>query len=184
MDLKPGEETLLFQVQALGFDFVSNGRSNGAEATVAPAPEQQQTQSNSPRKAPSRSAAAPTTIGFSKASTLGDIASVVRSKNAGPYEITFDVLFDRQEIFQTIKTSDMLTKETIARLFDLSLDQIIWCGFFDQAMAFKATILRIRKDGPVASGGFMENNVHGAQMYVPLMQLELPQTVKDQLLSS
>ncbi len=31
---------------------------------------------------------------------LKDIAEVIRSKNAGPYELTFDIIFKSWEIFE------------------------------------------------------------------------------------
>ncbi|OJI99245.1 hypothetical protein ASPVEDRAFT_507508 [Aspergillus versicolor CBS 583.65] len=43
------------------------------------------------------------TTASSAPKTLGDIASVVRSKNAGPYEITLDVIFDDPAVYQRIK---------------------------------------------------------------------------------
>jgi hypothetical protein len=70
-------------------------------------------------------------------------------------------------------------------------EEIIWCGFFDQAMAFKATIPRKRmveskgKDGKrssalesVVSGGYMETDVHASQQYVGLLNLILTEEVK------
>jgi len=67
----------------------------------------------------------------------------------------------------------------MARLFELEEEEIVWCGFFDKAMAWKVTVPRKRKskgDGNgrvVPSGGFMESDVHGSQMYIGLMNLEL-----------
>ncbi|KAJ9136538.1 CAIB/BAIF family enzyme [Coniochaeta hoffmannii] len=82
---------------------------------------------------------------------LADVASVLRSKNSGPYELTFDVMFPNQEIYDRVK------KDVIASLF------------FDQAMAYKATIAR-----PAVSGGFGEIDTHGSQQHIPLMYLTLP----------
>lgn len=36
-------------------------------------------------------------------STLGDVAMVIRSKNAGPFEITLDVMFDNAAVYEQIK---------------------------------------------------------------------------------
>ncbi|ETS87268.1 hypothetical protein PFICI_01096 [Pestalotiopsis fici W106-1] len=104
---------------------------------------------------------------------LGDLASVLRSKNAGPYEITFDVIFESEDIYARVKSSGMLSQESVAAAFGLQVDQIIWCGFFDVALAFKFTIPRIRGGRAVAAGGFMENDVHGSQQYLPLFNMEL-----------
>ncbi|CAI7657409.1 unnamed protein product [Penicillium pancosmium] len=105
--------------------------------------------------------------------TLGEIAKVVRSKNAGPFEITLDVMFDNMAVYEKVKEAGVLTPVKIAELYDISVDSIVWCGFFDQALAFKATIPRCRNGKPNASGGFMENDVHGSQNHLPLFNLTL-----------
>jgi hypothetical protein len=105
---------------------------------------------------------------------LRDIAKVIRSKNAGPFEITFDIIFEDVEVYQAVKDASLLCRETIAKLYKLdSTDEILWCGFFDQALAFKATLPRTRHGAVVCSGGYMEDDVHGSQQYIPLMELPL-----------
>ncbi|KAF1971834.1 hypothetical protein BU23DRAFT_645754 [Bimuria novae-zelandiae CBS 107.79] len=106
--------------------------------------------------------------------TLGDITRVLRSKNAGPYEITFDVMFSTARIYQLVKSSNLLSAAVIARLHDMREDEVIWSGFFDQALAWKATIPRTRRGQPVPAGGFMESDVHGSQKYIRLLNLPLP----------
>jgi hypothetical protein len=108
---------------------------------------------------------------------LGDIASILRSKNAGPYEVTFDVIFDSEEVYRAVKNSDVLNQSLIEDLYALRPEEVIWCGFFDQARAFKATIPRKRKSRSKASGGFGEVDVHGSQMYIPLFGISFPEDV-------
>lgn len=105
--------------------------------------------------------------------TLGDIARVLRSKNAGPYEITFDVMFATESIFQLVKSSGCLNAAVIAELNNISEGQVIWSGFFDQALAYKATIPRLWRGKPTPNGGFMESDVHGSQKYIGLLNLPL-----------
>lgn len=107
--------------------------------------------------------------------TLRDIAKVIRSKNAGPYQITYDVLFDSPHIYNAVKSSGLLSAEVMCRIFDRS--DIVWCGFFDQARAFKVTFPRSRGGMVVASGGYGETDVHGSQAYLSLMRLELSQAL-------
>ena len=106
-------------------------------------------------------------------STLGDVARV-RSKNAGPYEITFDVMFENETKYHAVKNAGLLSSVTIANTLGISEQDIIWCGFFDPALAFKATIPRVRGGKQVPAGGFMENDVHGSQQYINLMGMKLP----------
>jgi len=108
---------------------------------------------------------------------LGDVASVLRSKNAGPFEITLDVMFETEEVYRAIKESSVLDQNLIENLYELGPGEVIWCGWFDQARAFKATIPRKRFARPAASGGFMENDVHGSQQYIPLFLVPVPAKV-------
>ncbi|KAK6066267.1 caib baif family enzyme [Seiridium cupressi] len=105
---------------------------------------------------------------------VGDLAKVIRSKNAGPYEITFDIIFGSGETYSRVRDSGMLTRQTVAQAFGLPEEQIIWCGFFTPALAFKLTIPRIRNGKPAAAGGFLENDVHGSQQYLPLFNMKIP----------
>lgn len=36
---------------------------------------------------------------------LCDLARLIRSKNAGPFQLTFDVMFDEQAVYQRVKDS-------------------------------------------------------------------------------
>jgi hypothetical protein len=106
--------------------------------------------------------------------TLRDVAKVIRSKNAGPFEITFDIMFEDIEVYKVVKGSGLLCAEAISKLYNTgSTDVIVWSGFFDQALAFKATLPRTRKGTAVCSGGYMEDDVHGSQQYIPLLELPL-----------
>jgi hypothetical protein len=112
--------------------------------------------------------------------TLGDISKLLRSKNAGPFEITLHVMFDLEAEYELVKRSNLLSSHSMAKLFDITEDDIAWNGFFNQAMAYKVTIPRLRNGKPTASGGYMENDVHASQQYIGFMNLELSQElVKD-----
>ncbi|KAK4961535.1 hypothetical protein LTR10_002025 [Elasticomyces elasticus] len=111
------------------------------------------------------------------APTMGDIAKVVRSKNAGPYEITMDIMFEQAEVFHAVKEADFLQDDKVAALLGIRPDQIVWAGFFEQALAYKVTIPRLRYGKLAAAGGFMEDDVHGSQMYRPLLDMSLPDSL-------
>ncbi|KAF1998849.1 hypothetical protein P154DRAFT_577470 [Amniculicola lignicola CBS 123094] len=105
---------------------------------------------------------------------LGDISRVLRSKNAGPYEITVDIMFATKAQYHLVKTANVLNQTIFARLMEVEETDIIWSGFFDQALAFKVTIPRMWRGKPVANGSFMENDVHGSQKYLSLFHMKLP----------
>lgn len=95
---------------------------------------------------------------------LMDVASVIRSKNAGPYELTLDVLLKDDEAFNMIKQADVINKKTIAALYKLSEEDVLSIVYFPNARAVKATIVR-----PLPSGALGERDVYGAQQHAPLM---------------
>lgn len=104
--------------------------------------------------------------------TLYDVAKVIRSKNAGPFSITLDVLFDSDEIYQKIKASNLINRQTISRLYHISPESITELVYFDQAHGIKVTY-----DRPISSGTAGDRDVYGAQQHAPLMLL----TVDDAL---
>ena len=102
---------------------------------------------------------------------ITELASVIRSKNAGPYELTFDIIFVDNRAFELARRSGIFNKELFARLYGISLDRVLSVIEFPQACAIKATIVR-----PVVSGDLGETDVYGAQQHAPLLGVEVPVT--------
>lgn len=100
---------------------------------------------------------------------LSEIASVIRSKNAGPFELTFDVMFEKREVYERVKQSGVLSAELFARLYRIPLDDVLSVHAFDPALSFKATIAR-----PISSGSPGDSDVFGAQQHAPLLDVEVP----------
>jgi hypothetical protein len=100
---------------------------------------------------------------------LSDLATVVRSKNAGPFELTFDVLFATYDNFERVVKSEVLSANKFAGLFRIPVSDVISVVEFEPALAIKVTIKRAR-----SSGAFGETDVYGAQQHAPLLSLEIP----------
>lgn len=98
---------------------------------------------------------------------LKDIAQVIRSKNAGPYELTLDVLLKDQEMFQRIREAGIINKAVIAKLYRIPEEDVLSIVYFPNAKAIKATIVR-----PLPSGALGERDVYGAQQHAPLVNFE------------
>lgn len=107
--------------------------------------------------------------------TLSDLARVLRSKNAGPFDITIDVIFATAAQYEAVERSGVLSREAVAAALGIAQSDIVWLGFFEPALAFKVTIPRVRRGKKAAAGGFMENDVHGSQQHLGLATLELPE---------
>jgi len=100
---------------------------------------------------------------------ITELAKVIRSKNAGPFEITFDIMFADAGIYDKVKNSGVITSKLIARLYNISHNEVLVCRPYDPAQAFKITIRR-----PTASGDLMESDVYGCQQHMPLTTIEVP----------
>jgi Domain of unknown function (DUF4387) len=100
--------------------------------------------------------------------TLGQLACLIRSKNAGPFELTFDIMFDDRAQFDRVRRSGVLSRALIARLFRLPEGEV---RFFvvPEALAFKASIPR-----PCFQGDLLDADNHGGQQYAPLIDIPIP----------
>lgn len=102
---------------------------------------------------------------------LKDLAKIIRSKNSGPYEITFDIMFQERSVYEHVKQSGVLTRELISKLYCVEDKDIITCMFFDPAQAFKFTLKR--PEGSL-QGSINESDTFGAQQHAPLFDIEIP----------
>ncbi|MCF1627444.1 DUF4387 domain-containing protein [Tetragenococcus koreensis] len=101
---------------------------------------------------------------------LQDYARVIRSKNSGPFELTFDILFDNLEDYEHFVASKVLTKESFAKLYQIEVDDIITFEHVKPARGIKITIPR-----PWSQGSVGESDMHGSQQYASLLSIEIPE---------
>jgi Domain of unknown function (DUF4387) len=98
---------------------------------------------------------------------LIDVAQVIRSKNSGPFELTFDIIFKEWDMFEKFCTAKVINKALIGKLYNVSEEKVMEIVEFKPAKAIKATIER-----PISSGELGETDVYGAQQHAPLLSLE------------
>jgi hypothetical protein len=96
------------------------------------------------------------------------LAKVVRSKNSGPFEITFDVIFGDAPTYEQVKASGSITVELICKLYRVEPIDIVTFMFFDPALAFKLTLRRSWAQGSVG-----ERDTFGAQQHAPLLDIRV-----------
>jgi hypothetical protein len=99
---------------------------------------------------------------------LAELSSLIRSKNAGPFVLTFDIMFPDDESYLVVKRSGVLSPQKFAQLFHCREAEV---AFFecDNARAFKFSIPR-----PLPQGDLADGDLHGGQQFVPLMDIEVP----------
>lgn len=102
---------------------------------------------------------------------LIDIAQIIRSKNAGPFELTLDVIFGTLKHYELAKASNCFIASRIAGLYGLDPSLPITIIFFDPAWAIKIVFPR-----NVPSGNLGDSDIYGAQQHGPLLHMEIEGT--------
>lgn len=99
---------------------------------------------------------------------LIDLAKVLRTKNAGPLQLTFDVMFDNAARYERVKASGTISPETVAELYGVAAKDVDVI-FYDIVTSLKVTIPRL-----VISGALGDTDVYGCQQQYNLGQLLIP----------
>jgi Domain of unknown function (DUF4387) len=68
--------------------------------------------------------------------TLADLAKLVRSKNAGPFWLTIDIMFDDAQAYRRARDAEIVNRAAIARLYNRDPAEIIVVNH-DTALAIK-----------------------------------------------
>ena len=98
---------------------------------------------------------------------LAEMATLIRSKNAGPFTLTFDVMFSDRETYERVARSGALNPGAFAALYRCDVKDVKYyeCA---NALAFKFTIPR-----PIPQGDLGDGDMHGGQQFAPLMTIEV-----------
>jgi hypothetical protein len=99
---------------------------------------------------------------------LRDLAKVCKSKNAGPFEVTIDVMFETKEIYDKVVKSGVINEQLFARLYGVDAKDVLYTPY-PAALALKGTIPR-----RISSGDVGDTDVYGAQQHAPLLDVEIP----------
>jgi hypothetical protein len=100
--------------------------------------------------------------------TLGELAKLIRSKNAGPFVLTIDVMFEDKQTYQRVLTSKVLTKKSFAQIYKIPEDDVMLFEY-DAACAIKISIPR-----PYIQGDPDDGDMYGGQQHAPLVDLVVP----------
>jgi len=98
---------------------------------------------------------------------LKDIAKACKSKNAGPFHVTLDIMFDDPALFERVRRTGTIRAELIASLYGVPLEQVQFTEY-PPALAWKATIPR-----RIPSGAIGDTDIYGAQQHAPLLDIDV-----------
>ncbi|OLO09332.1 acyl-CoA synthetase [Salinicola sp. MH3R3-1] len=99
---------------------------------------------------------------------IKDIAQICKSKNAGPFYITIDVLFENPQTYARVKETGVLCAALFSRLYGVEEKDVLFTPY-DTASAFKATLPRA-----IPAGDLGDTDVYGAQQHAPLLDVDIP----------
>lgn len=106
---------------------------------------------------------------------LEDLCSVIRSKNAGPFLVTLDMMFKDEKDYFTVKENSLITPEIIALIYGISQKEIVVFETYDNVLAIKVTLKR-----KIPSGSIGDSDCYGMSQEAPLLQISLPAEMFDQ----
>jgi len=99
--------------------------------------------------------------------TIGDIAELVRSKNAGPFWLTIDIFCATNHDYNTIAAPNVITADRIAGLYRVDATTI---KIYRLAHLL---VVKVSFPRPTTQGGVRDRDIHAGQQHVPLMRLPL-----------
>ncbi|ALE82167.1 DUF4387 domain-containing protein [Pseudonocardia sp. HH130629-09] len=103
-----------------------------------------------------------TTTPSDAGATVGELASKIRSKNAGPFWVTIDVFLPDDDAYQRLADASWLTPEGISRVYEAPAEAV---------KIFRIPELRVVKISyprSVPQGSVNDRDIHSAQQYIPL----------------
>ncbi len=99
--------------------------------------------------------------------TVKDVCRHIRSKNAGPFWVTFDLFFADKEAFDRYASSPQLQPEAIGKLFEV--DPKMVKHFLD----LNLLVLKVSCPRAHPQGGIVDRDMHQGQQYVRLLDIAL-----------
>ena len=99
---------------------------------------------------------------------LYDLALVMRSKNAGPFTLTIDLIFEKEETLCQALSSSHFNATQIAQLYNVPEAEVRIIPF-RRALAIKVTLPR----SFASSGAPGDRDVYGSGQHFPLGDIDI-----------
>jgi hypothetical protein len=99
--------------------------------------------------------------------TVGSVAELVRSKNAGPFWQTLEIFCSSDENYRAVAENPSLDAGAIARLYRVDPNTV---------RIYRLPAIRVVKISfprPTVQGGRHDRDMHAGQQHIPLSQLAL-----------
>jgi hypothetical protein len=103
----------------------------------------------------------------SPSATLGDLVLVIRSKNAGPFQVAVDLIFDDAERYERVHA--VLDPELVAQRYRIPAADVLGVYAWDVALSIKVAMRR-----QISAGAPGDTDCYGAQQHAPLLSIPIP----------
>jgi hypothetical protein len=99
---------------------------------------------------------------------MHELASLVRSMNAGPFDLTIDLVFPDQATYEHVVAAAVVTPEVIGRLYAVPAEEVRVIPFAP-GLAIKVSFPRT-----ISAGDLGDDDMLGCQQHAPLVVLQVP----------
>jgi len=96
-----------------------------------------------------------------------DVCRHVRSKNAGPFWVTFDFFFSDQDAFDRYANLPQLQPAAIGKIFEVDAAMV------KHFLVPDLLVLKISCPRSQPQGGILDRDMHQGQQYVRLLDIDL-----------
>ncbi|MBL4803122.1 MAG: DUF4387 domain-containing protein [Emcibacter sp.] len=96
-----------------------------------------------------------------------EVCRTVRSKVAGPFWVTMDLMFDSQESYDRYSQSPALSAEAIGKIYNIDPAGVM------HFPVPKLKVLKISYPRKTPQGGVEERDLHSGQQYTYILDVEL-----------
>ncbi|MGE4241792.1 DUF4387 domain-containing protein [Ramlibacter sp.] len=100
--------------------------------------------------------------------TIREIAPICKSKNAGPFQVTIDVVFKDAAMYRRVRDTGVLCADLFGKLYGVPAEDVLFTAY-DAGLAFKATLPRL-----VPAGDIGDTDVYGSQQHAPVLDVVIP----------
>ena len=98
---------------------------------------------------------------------LSEVAKLIRSKNAGPFQLTIDIMFEDRETYERVLAGGAISAERFAAIYRVDTERV-------QVIPYAAAYsIKVTMPRPVISGDHGDGDIMGGQQYGPIVDLEV-----------
>lgn len=100
---------------------------------------------------------------------LSEVTSIVRTKNAGPFRFTLDIVFKDEAVYRAVKEQQLIGRELMAVAYGVAAETVTVFETFDNVLAIKATFKRA-----IVAGSPGDPDVYAMNQEAPALAIRLP----------